>query len=274
MPGWSASLELALEQRPGQGSVLATRRHDGPLRVQKVLYPEGPELAHILIVHPPGGIAAGDALSISVDVAEYAQTLLTTPGAAKWYKSSGPASSQNVSLRLAAGALLEWLPQENIFFDGVVANLHLRLDCATGARACGWEISVLGRRGSNEHYTTGHLRQQIELVRDGQPLWAERGNVAGGDALLNSPLGWDGMHVSGLFWALGADIDDALLEHCRAHAIEGTRLGITRFPHGLLVARVLGDAPERVRSVLTSLWMSVRPALSGRQGIAPRIWAT
>lgn len=272
---WSARLQLGIERR-AQGSVLVTRRHEGPLRVQKTLYPEGPDLAHLVLVHPPGGIAGGDRLHIELELAAGAQALLTTPGATKWYKANGVVSGQDTRLTVAGGALLEWLPQENIFFDGAYANMHLHVACTTTARACGWEVSVLGRRDSHEQYRSGRLRQRVEIVRDGQLLWAERGQIEGGDALLDSPLGWAGAHVSGLFWALGVRFDDALLETCRtcAQGIEGVRLGVTRFPHGLLLARVLGSSPEQVRSVLTSVWMAVRPVLSGRAGLAPRIWAT
>jgi urease accessory protein len=80
-----------------------------PLRVQKALYPEGDAPCHAVVLHPPGGIAGSDALEIRVDVEPGADALVTTPGAAKWYKANGSAASQNVRLDVAGA--LEWLLQ-------------------------------------------------------------------------------------------------------------------------------------------------------------------
>ncbi len=55
------------------------RRHLGPLRVQKHLYAEGPEVCQHIIVHPPGGIAGGDRLDISAHVAEGAWAQIDQP---------------------------------------------------------------------------------------------------------------------------------------------------------------------------------------------------
>lgn len=286
--GWPARLELGFERR-AQGAVLATRRHSGPLRVQKALYPEGPELAHVHIVHPPGGIAGGDRLAIDVTVGAEASALLTTPGATKWYKANGVPASQAVTLAVGEGAALEWLPQENIFFNAVQACMDLRIECTASGRFCGWEVSVLGRRASAERFDAGRVRQRFEIVRDGQLLWAERGLIEGGDGLLDAPIGWDGRHVAGMLWALGpagAGFDEDLVAHVRAAAAVAADQfggaaadaaphgGITVFPHGLLVARVLGGVPEQVRSVLRSVWICLRPALFARAAVAPRIWAT
>ena len=53
---WKAS--LALEFRfENDKTTLSRNTHDGPLVVQKPLYPEGRDVCHAIVVHPPGGIA-------------------------------------------------------------------------------------------------------------------------------------------------------------------------------------------------------------------------
>jgi urease accessory protein len=265
---WQATLALRF-CRVGEQTVF-TSRHRGPLRVQKPLYPEGPEVCHVVLIHPPGGIAGGDALTIEAAVEAQAHALVTTPGAAKWYKANGRRASQRVALTVAGA--LEWLPQEAIVFDHAEVHSEIALDVAGDARVIGWDIVALGRRAAGEHFDNGCFAQSIRLCDEGALQWIERTRIAGGDALLDSPIGLAGFPVFGCLWAVGPRWTDAAIESLRAALPAATP--ITRVAPRLLVARTLGTGTQAVRRALEALWRELRPLTLGREATAPRIWAT
>jgi urease accessory protein len=272
--GWCANLDLRFACR-GTATVLTQRRHSGPLRVQKALYPEGDAVCHAILLHPPAGIAGGDELAINVGLESEAHALLTTPGAGKWYRSAAPWASQTVKLEVASGAILEWLPQETIFFAGCRATMHNCITLAENARYFGWDVWCLGRTASGESFDRGELRVATEIHLAGVPLWIEQGHLSGGSPLLHSPAGLAGRSVCGTLLTAGTDIAPELLAACRAlRPLEPTALhGITVLPR-LLVARYLGHSSEAARNWFTDLWRLLRPALMGREAQLPRIWST
>ncbi|WP_455200705.1 urease accessory protein UreD, partial [Kaarinaea lacus] len=89
---WKAQLTLGFEKR-NHRTVVANRKHVGPLVIQKPFYPEGAP-CHIYLLHPPGGLVGGDQLTLNVDLNKESHVLITTPGAAKFYRSAGPVAEQ------------------------------------------------------------------------------------------------------------------------------------------------------------------------------------
>ena len=268
-PSWHAELELGYG-RFGDSTRPTLRRHFGPLRVQKHLYAEGPEVCQHIIVHPPGGIAGGDRLNICASVGPDAWAQLTSPGAAKWYRAAGPAY-QSLTLNVAAGATLEWLPQETIVFSAARAELTTRIELEGDARLFYWDMVALGRLASGERFEHGHFQSQLDIRRDGQLLWHERQRISGGDGLLDSPIGLDGNPVFATLLVTG-EISAQLLEICR-NLPGPVRADLTQLP-GLLVARCLAVEALQARAWLIELWRLLRPALLGREALAPRIWST
>ncbi len=273
-PTWQARLTLGFERRDA-ATLLTRREHYGPLRVQKALYPEGAAVCHAIVLHPPSGIAGGDQLDIAVNVGEGAHALLTTPGAGKWYRSSGATASQRLDFTVEKGAALEWLPQESIVFSGARAAMHSHVRLAAEARFIGWEVLCLGRRASGERFDVGNLRLETRVEREGRPIWLERGAVAGDSNLLRSPAGLAGYSVSATLLAAGPGLTPASLARCREiTAVEpGARTGLTLLPD-LLVARYLGHDSEAARHWFAALWQVLRPAVMGREAQTPRIWNT
>jgi len=269
---WHAALRLAFARRAGR-TVLAERAHVGPLRVQRPLYPEGEVVCHAIVLHPPAGIAGGDELAIDVRVEAGAHALLTTPGAGKWYRSGGARARLAQRIEVAAGGRCEWLPQESIVFDGALGDLVTEVALAGDARFIGMEMLCFGRTGSGERFARGDLALRTRVVRDGQPLWLERGRVAGGSPLLDSPVGLDGEPVCGTLLVAAPECEAGLLAAWREEAPAAGRGAVTLLP-GVLVARYLGPACEPGRHWFNRLWACVRPAVGGRPMSIPRIWNT
>lgn len=276
--GWAASLELGFAPRGGR-TVLAARRQRGPLAVQRPFYPEGGP-CHVYLLHPPGGVAGGDRLDISVGVGDGAHALITTPGATKCYRSSGPRARVRQRLRVESGGVLEWLPQEAILFPGAWIRLDTEVDLCGDARLFAWEVQILGRPAIGEGFTHGRADLGFSLYREGRPLLLERLRL-GGEADLSGRSGLRGLPICATLVAGPAgpaDLAEARglaqgLAQDMAQGLGLAPLGIT-LVDGFLVVRCLASAVEPVQRAYRGLWRLLRPRLLGVAPCPPRIWAT
>lgn len=278
--GWKASLELGFAVR-GDRTVLVHKQHCGPLRVQRPFYPESAGQAHVYILHPPGGVVAGDELRIRVDVAAGAHALITTPSAGRVYRSNAARlpQSQHNRITVEDGGWGEWLPQENIVFNDAQARNSTQVDIAGSGRFIGWEIVCLGRPASQQWFEQGELLQSFALYRDGAPLLLERSRFVGGSALLQAHWGMQGFTTAGTL--VCTDDDTALLQQLKtlcavlqsSHGSDVLRIAVTRLP-GLLVVRGLANNAAPLRNGFIACWHAMRLHLRQQPAVAPRIWFT
>jgi urease accessory protein len=269
---WRGELALTFAPSAG-GTVVARRRHAGPFCIQQPFYP-GDGACHVYLLHPPGGLAAGDVLELDVDVAPGADVLLTTPAATKFYRSDGAPSVQRQTLRVASGASLEWLPLDTILFGGSRAVIDTAVELSPGARFLGWEQISLGRPLSGDRYTTGSLEQHTWIGVDHEPLLIESLRFAAGDRLLAAACGLASFGVCGALYVYPAH--DPLLVCVRERigaATPAIHCAATLLGE-LLVVRCLAREPEALRNLFEALWREIRPSVVGRAPCAPRVWRT
>jgi len=265
---WRALLEL--DYAAGSARTYVRHwRHEGPLLVQRAFHPESGGVCHSYLLHPPSGLVAGDELHISARMGRNSHALLTTPAASKFYRSSGATAQLTQRLRVGEGATCEWLPQENVLFNGARARISTRVELAASARFFGWEITCLGRPASGEDYTDGAADLGVELWRDERPLVLERQRVAG-PSVADGP-GLRRHAALGSLLATGAD--RAALDGARAIAPGAILCGVTLLDD-VLVCRALAQQAAPLRRWFESLWSLLRPCLIGRPAHPPRIWAT
>lgn len=262
--GWRAHLQLTFA-RPAERTCLVERRHRGPLLVQRPFYPEG-EVCHAYIVHPPGGIVGGDELQLEVDARDGAHVLLTTPAAAKFYRSDGRTARQNQTLR-ANDTTLEWLPQESIFYPQARVRSTTRIELGAQAKLIGWEIACLGLPARKQPFDAGELRLHLELYVDGKPLLIDRLRISGGAA---DRWGLGGHEAIGTLLAYPAT--RAMVDAVRAIQQPGVELGVTLVDN-VLVCRALTAQGEPTKRAFIECWQTLRPQLLDRSAVLPRIWA-
>ena len=271
---WQAGIDIELTALDGCTRMGRTR-HYGPLRIQRPFWPEGKDLTHLYILHPPGGLVAGDELIQTFTVRSDASGLITTPAAGKvYFNGNGRLQIQKTQLKAANNASIEWLPQETIIYNGAVAQLDTVVELEGSGQYAGWEIVCLGRKASGESFKQGNLLQKLKLNRDGLPLFQERFELKASSSTQFSQLGLKAHHVFGTFLVTLDESPDceslheSLVEKGWHHHTALT------WRNGVLIIRYLGDSPEQVRTIFTDLWQKIRPEFNGREACMPRIWNT
>jgi urease accessory protein len=228
----------------------------------------------VYVIHPPGGLVGGDRLTIDVEAAPGTEALLTTPAATKFYRSRGARAEQRVSIRVAAKAAVEWLPQETIVFGGAHAASSVEVDVEPGGSFVGWEITCLGRRASGDGFERGEYVQTMRVREGGRPLAFERVRYEGGSGALQSRVGLAGRPVTGSLVAVTdrAELAEAV-RNALPEPVAGELFSVTS-RRSVLVCRYLGESALRARAGFQSAWRIVQGALRGYTPASPRIWAT
>ncbi len=276
---WFARLELDFVAAE-KCTILKHRKHTGPVRVQKMLWPEKTGVCHAIIVHPPAGIAGGDHLSFNMQASQAAHALVTTPGAGKWYKTNQKQAFQHIEITVQDSAIFEWLPQETMLFNGACANSFTKIMLDQSASFIGWDMLVLGRQACAEQFSQGSYQSSLQLYRDDKLLVTDRLSFSGNDRFLSSCLGMHGQAVMGSLWAVAPPAQrnsttlEAQIDQIRELMMRmqvNVRLTLL---DDVMTARYLGndvrhchDAFAAIRAKLRRYWFDLDEEF-------PRIWRT
>jgi urease accessory protein len=247
-----------------------------PLRVLFPAPAEGdPPLAVLLTTS--GGLVAGDRLDVTVRAEPGAAAHVTAAAAEKIYRSTGPTTTIRQSLAIASGAILEFLPQETILFEGARLRRETAIDLEPDAAFLGGDIVVFGRRARGERFTSGFLREVWEVRREGRLVWGDalhlEDDIA---AIIEDPACFDGAaaFATMILVPVGRD-PSGLIESARevqsAGAVDGLQAGVTGVA-GLVIARWLAADAAVLRRAYAGLACHLRQAAMGLPLSLPRLW--
>ncbi|ANF81786.1 Urease accessory protein UreD [Acinetobacter sp. NCu2D-2] len=278
---WFARLQLGFKADATTGrTVLQHRKHEGPVRVQKMLWPEKTGVCHAIIVHPPAGIAGGDHLSFDMHVGSQAHALVTTPGAGKWYKTNQKQAYQHIDIHVEDQGIFEWLPQETMLFDGAHANSATTIHLDETASFIGWDMLVIGRQAREEQFAQGSYQSRFLLYRNQNLLVTDQLRFGGNDRWLSSCLGMNGHAVMGSLWAVppvtirNQQVLKGQLELIRDLIMRmDIRVTLTLLDD-VICARYLGDDVRECHDAFAAIRARLRRYWFGLDEEFPRIWRT
>ena len=275
---WQGKLQLGLNVRQGK-TMLASKHHSGPYTVQRPFYPEParPDICHLYLLHPPGGLVEGDTLELAVECHPHSHTLITTPSAGKVYECSTAAAGQHQHFSIKSDATLEWFPQEMILYNKSISDLQTRIDLHGNAKFAGWEMMCLGRPIADDLFSEGSVLQNIKLYRDDQPLLLERTYFNAQDAIRKQNWGLVNYESLATFVMTSVtkqqlEIAQTLVNNVTASTVD-IQAGVTLLDD-ILVCRALAHQSRFIKTLFISLWSTLRSPVLNAPAVNPRIWNT
>ena len=277
----STSDSPAVSARWSDGAAeISFARTDGETRLKhlfqsdpcRVLFPARTvrALKEAVIVTTSGGIVGGDRLRFSVDAGIAAEATVTTQAAEKIYRSAGDDSEIDISVSARDEALVEWMPQETILFQGARLRRRTTIDLFGSGCIIAGEIVVFGRRARNEIFTDGLLLDAWRIRRDGALIWADGLHLDGDiGAILADVHAFGSAAAVATVVYVGPDAGDRL-EFARESACSGA----VSVVGDVLIARFVDGDAAKLRAEVARYWGLLRGEVAGLPTDLPRVWET
>jgi urease accessory protein len=205
-------------------------------------------------------MAGGDHFEIDIAVGEDARLSVTTTAAEKVYRTLGPDTAIDVTMTVAGGGELAWLPQETILFDQARLNRTIEVDLTADARLVMAEAVIFGRTGMGEAVRKGRFFDRWRIRRNGRLIYAEaiRLDDCVAEKLASPAVGNDATALATVLIVpgQGAGANDAIVDAVRALQFHG-EVGVSA-RNGIAAVRLVAAQDAMLRSDLAAVIKTIR----------------
>lgn len=246
-----------------RGTVVETLRQEGSA---KAFLPrtDGPD-PEVVFLNTAGGLTGGDVMGFRLDLGAGGRTVATTQTAERVYRSAGGAARVSVEIAAGEGAMLDWLPQETILFDGAALDRETRIDLGRNTRLLMAETIVLGRAAMGETVRRLAFADRRIVRREGRPVLVEPLAFDDADLSAKGAAGLDGARALATLALFAEGAEDALGPVRAQLAEDGVRAHASAWDGKLIVRAMAADAQPLRRLV-------ARIATHLGRGPLPRVW--
>lgn len=250
-------MEMELQPRAlGHISITADRKRNttvlGDLYQQgclKALFPNRNSYIETVLVNTSGGITGGDRLEVTANALKQAHLVLTTQACERVYRAQARSAGKvTTTLTVEDGAMLAWLPQETIFYDGGQLQRRLTVNLSKSARALIVEPVLFGRLAMGETQLNGIFKDQIDVLIDGALSYCDKTLLAGDiTAKLARPAVANGMQAMA---SLIYRAPDASGMSAKIRSLLNPTSGCSLMDDDFLVLRLLAPDGQKLRQMM------------------------
>ena len=233
----------------------------------KVMLPRvDTDVPEAVFLNTSGGLTGGDNIHFALQVGAGVRLCASTQTAERAYASNQGAAQMRFSASVAAGARLDWLPQETILYQSCNLQRRTEIDLADTAACLTCESLVLGRAAMGEVLTHARLHDHRVIRRAGRPVFSETFLLD--DAVLHhrdSPALLAGANALGLVALVSQGAEDAAAPLLAQASVVGAQVAASGWD-GRCLVRVLAPDGLTLRKQMAQIikTLSARPL--------PRVW--
>lgn len=255
-------------------------RQEPPWRVVRAFAQDrGGTLVHLHNVS--GGVLAGDRLTLDVEVAAGCPVQLTTTGATRVYRHrpGSDMSVQEVNIRVAPDAVLDYLPDALIPFAGSRHFQKTTVSLSDGATMFWWETLAPGRQAMGEVFALERLRLRSEVRSPSRPLLIDDFTIEPAVRSPASPARMGAYTHTAAFYVFSvglpaskwADLIGTIDNFCSARSRPGVIIwGTSTLAADGIAVRGLSNSARELPATLAALWKIARKFLTGEDAVLPR----
>jgi urease accessory protein len=240
------SLELICE---GGRTAIAHQRSHPPLQTFGLQYDDHNGSAYLQILNPSGGLFEGDTAEVEIGLQPGAHLYLTTQAATKVYPAEhGEATQQRTRLRVASGAVLEYVPLPLMPFARAIYTQEMIIQVDPGGVCLVSEVLAPGRMARGEHFAYHMVRSRVEGWVDDRLVLFEQ-MILQPQSRSYAGLGvMDGKSYVASLYVLTSRALNPWISGWNRRLMEqyGECVGITELARSGLVVRLLGSTGQEV----------------------------
>ncbi|MBH5296320.1 urease accessory protein UreD [Corynebacterium ulcerans] len=264
-------LELGVGLSGGK-SIAKTQYHTRALKIVRPHYLDDSGQVYYIIVNPGGGYVGGDAYRLKLGVESGASMLLTDQSAAKVYRTPGDFVVQNIEIKVDAGGVLEYVPDQLILYRDADFRQQITADVHPEGSLFISDVITPGwsPEGENFLYRQAHIRSVVRM--DGEVVLVDnlRINPLESEFAQDADLMMGGKTHVATAICFDPNIDSEFIEAVRervsAHSAENSDVvaAISECDKPGFVLRALGNRTEELMELILDVAHVVRNRTRGQ----------